>query len=151
MEDPSEYIDFLAKYGEWVSIKRLGILPGTKPEEVAFHLAGIRNTAEQRTYRILGLDLQKLDEIAQKVSAGKPKRYAGIADLAKDISSSSVKREISEVAPSATLQKFAEIYVLNRAMAAIGLETSISQENMKKLYPELKLKLPKGLGRKKKA
>ena len=25
MDDPSEYIDFMAKYKDWISIKRLGI------------------------------------------------------------------------------------------------------------------------------
>ncbi|MEM3841517.1 MAG: DUF2666 family protein [Candidatus Micrarchaeaceae archaeon] len=149
MEDPSEYIDFLAKYKEWISIKRLGIRADTKPEEVVFHLAGIRNTVDQRSYKILGINVAKLDEIASKLSSGKAKKYAGLSDIAKELSSQPVKREIAEAVESQTLQKFAEIYVLNKAMAAIGLDTAITQESLQKLYPELKLKIPKGLGRKK--
>jgi hypothetical protein len=150
MDDPSEYVDFLAKYKEWITIKRLGIRPGTKPEEVVFHLAGIRNVADQRSYRILGMDVDKLNGLAQKIASGKAKKYSGLSDLAKEMSSQAIKNEIAEMAGSATLQKFAEIYVLNRVMNAIGLDTAITQEYMSKAYPELKLKIPKGLGRKKK-
>ena len=150
MEDPSEYVDFLAKYKDWITIKRLGIRPGTKPEEVVFHLAGIRNVADQKSYKILGIDVEKLNSLAEKLASGKAKKYAGLSDLAKEISSPAFKGEISQVAGSATLQKFAEIYVLNKAMNSIGLDTAITQEYMSKAYPELKLKIPKGLGRKKK-
>ncbi|MGH2638311.1 MAG: DUF2666 family protein, partial [Rhabdochlamydiaceae bacterium] len=45
MEDPSEYVDFMVKYKDWISIKRLVIRPDTKPQEIAFALAGIRATA----------------------------------------------------------------------------------------------------------
>ena len=45
-DKPEEFVDFSAKYKEWVAVKRLRITPQTKPEEIAYHLSPISQNSE---------------------------------------------------------------------------------------------------------
>ena len=78
MDDPSEYIDFMAKYKDWISIKRLGITPNTKPEEVVFHMAGIRNTIDLKAFPLLGIKTGPLDAAAGRLTEGKKRNFADL-------------------------------------------------------------------------
>lgn len=147
MEEPEEYIDFMAKYGDWVSIKRLGIRGYTRPEEVVYHLAGIRTSIDAHSYRILGIDTDALDSIAKELVSGKPKTAESFGAIVDAINSPGTKRRIREACSSDTVAKLALPYLLNRALSGMGHDTSIMQAQMSKLYPELKLKPPRGMGR----
>lgn len=151
MDDPSEYVDFMAKYKDWVSIKRLGIRPNTSPQEVVMHLSGIRSAIDSRAYRILGIKTEALDNLASRISAGKPKGPESLAHIIKELNSPETKKEISSACSTETIAKAAQIYVFNKALEGLNYETSIKPQLLAKLFPELKLSVPGGMGRKKRS
>lgn len=149
MEDPEEYVDFMARYRDWVTIKRMGIRSDTKPEEIVFHLAGISSTIENHSYRILGIDTSKLDALSKEIASEKGRGTDSISSAIGMVASADVKRRIREACPNDTAAKLAAMYVTNRVLLEAKTGSRITQEAMAKLYPELKLKVPKQRGRKK--
>ena len=148
--EPSEYVDFMVKYKDWVAIKRLGIRDQTRPEEVVFHLAGIRNSIDSKAFRMLGIDTEKLDSLASSISQGRKGNYSALGDALKELDKKEVKAQIEDACKDSKLAKIAGIYLLNRIMLNLGFDSSINQDMLSKIYPDLKVKLPPGAKRKKK-
>ncbi|EQD51157.1 hypothetical protein B2A_07015 [mine drainage metagenome] len=151
MDDPSEYVDFMVKYKDWVAIKRLGIRGQTRPEEVVFHLAGIRNSIDNRAFKLLGINTEKLDSLASAIVQGKKGNYSALGEALKELDKRDIKAQIEGACPDAKLAKIAGIYTLNRIMLNNGFDSTINQEMLSKVFPDLKVKLPPGAKRKKKA
>ncbi len=147
---PDEFIDFSAKYKEWVAIKRLGITPQTKPEEIAYHLAGIRATIDSKMFRVLGIDVDAIDaRIKQIPKAGKG--ASAVSQALAEIEKPEFKRALAESCSSQALLPFAKTYALNKMINETGTETSLSQLALSKVFKELKPpkapgRLSKGLG-----
>lgn len=149
MEDPEEYVDFLAKYKDWISIKRLGIRPETKPEEVVFHMAGIRNTIDAKAFPILGIRTASLDAAAAKLTEGKRKSFALLSEAVNGLAGVDAKRAVEEAcAERKELAPLAWAYLLGRVLNNLEYDASINQKMMSKIFPNLKVKKP--LGRQKK-
>jgi hypothetical protein len=141
---PDEFVDFSAKYKEWVAIKRLGITPQTKPEEIAYHLAGIRATIDSKAFKILGIDTDAIDNHVKQVQkTGKGPQ--AIAQAMLELEKPEFKRVVLDACSSQTLAPFAKTYALNRLMNEFGVETSLSQLALSKAFKELKP--PKAPGR----
>jgi hypothetical protein len=64
LDEPDQYIDFMVKYKDWISISRQELDANTKPEEIAFLLNNIRMSVESKYYKFLGIDTAKLDSFA---------------------------------------------------------------------------------------
>lgn len=150
MDEPGEYVDFMAKYKDWVAIKRLGIRPETKPEEVVFHLANVRSLMDTKMYSFLGINTEALDKVAEQISSGKGRGYASLADAVKELERPDVKKAAFEACQNKAASKLAETYILNKVINNMNFDTAISPATLTKLYPDVKLKLPPGVGRKKK-
>lgn len=150
MNDPSEYVDFMVKYKEWISIKRLGIRDVTKPEEIVNHLAVVRSSIDNHAYKIMGIDTSMLEKYAQKLAMDRKKSYDSLSDAIKDLQSPEAKKVIRESSPGETVAKIAESYLLNAVISAMKFQSGITPELMGKLYPDVKTKMPMGVGRKKK-
>ncbi len=144
-DKPEEYIDFSAKYQEWVAIKRLGILPTTKPEEIAYHLAGIRSSIDGKMFGILGINVESLDSYASEAAKSLKKGVPSMPEIALIIEKKESKAIIASACPSATLAPFAKTYLLNKLITEAGIETSLSQLALSKAFKELKP--PKAPGR----
>lgn len=144
MDEPEEYVDFMVKYKDWIAIKRLGIRSGTKPEEVVYHMAGIRSTMDGKSYPMLGIKTNILDEHAKKLCAGMKKSYASLASALNLISSTDTKK-ILEQSCTKELAPIAETYLLAKITTTIGFDTGINQTLMSKIFRDLKA--PKALGR----
>ncbi len=142
-------IEFSAKYGNWVVIKKMSIRQDTKPEEISFHLAGIRQTLDKKAFEFLKIDTQKLDAYAEKLSSGVKKNYDGLSEALKMISSQESKRIVAEAAGKEEHGKIASAYLFRRVAQNLGLDFDVSQEMLAKIYKDLKIKKP--LGRQKKA
>ncbi len=141
---PEEFVDFSAKYKEWVAIKRLGITRTTKPEEVAYHLAGIRSSIDSKAFKILGIDTDAIDEKVKQLS--KPKKSASaVAEAMAEIDKPDFKKALVDSCTSQTLLPFAKTYALNRMINEIGYDTSLSQLALSKVFKDLKP--PKAPGR----
>ncbi len=149
MEEPEEYVDFMIKYKDWISIKRLGIRPNTTPQEVVFHLAGIRNLIDSRACKLLGIKTETLDSFASSVTSGMKKSELSIA-VAK-LDSKESKAAIDSSCENKDLIPLAKAYLLNKIITELGLVTGVDQLAMSKIWKELKPPKFPGMGRKKKA
>ncbi|MEM0149891.1 MAG: DUF2666 family protein [Candidatus Micrarchaeaceae archaeon] len=145
MEEPSEYVDFMVKYKDWLSIKRLGIRPDTKPEEIVSHLAGIRGTIDSKVYALLGIDTAKIDSFVESITAGKRKGYASLSEVFGSLLKSGSDNVLGEACGGKPLKPIAEAYMISRIVKNLGFETGVDQLALSKIYPELKP--PKALGR----
>jgi len=150
LDEPEEYIDFMAKYKDWIAIRRLGIRADTKPEEVVMHMAGVRSLIDSKSYPMLGIKLGILDECAGKLTAGVRKSYASLSDVIKSLSGSEAKSAIDTACENKALTPIAEVYLLSKTITNLGYDTGINPAQMAKIFPGLKMpKVP--MGRKKKA
>ncbi len=147
MDEPSEYIDFIARYKNWVAVKKMAVRKETRPEEIVFHLSGIRNSFDKKLFSIMGINLDLLDEFSRSVSK-KSKTYSELGQVLSALDSKDAKEAIAKSCDK-KISKIAEIYLLCRVMADSGFDTSVTQQMISKMYPDLKLKIPK-LGRPKK-
>jgi hypothetical protein len=149
LDEAEEYIDFMAKYKDWISIKRLGIREGTKPEEVVNHMAAIRSTIDYKSYPMLGIKTKILDDCAAKMCLGSKKNYQSLADALVKMNGSEAKSAIADSCPK-ELSSIAEVYLLSKVMTTIGFDSGITPEKLKKIYPYLKLPKAPGMGKGKK-
>ncbi|MCL4380792.1 MAG: DUF2666 domain-containing protein [Candidatus Marsarchaeota archaeon] len=147
MDEPSEYIDFVARYGDWVAVKKMAVRKETRPEEVVFHLSGIRNSFDRKAFSLMGVNADMLDEFSRGVSK-KSKTYSELGKALSALDSKEAKEAIAKSCDK-KVSRIAEIYLLCKVMADSGFDTSITQQMLSKMYPDLKLKIPK-LGRPKK-
>lgn len=148
LDEPDEYVDFMVKYRDWISIKRLGIRTSTTPQEVVYHLAGIRAAMESKMYPLLGIKTDILDSFAESATNGLKKK--DLPQIVAKLDSPDAKQAL--VASSTeTLAPLAKVYLLNKLISNVGLDTGLNQLAMSKIFPELKPpKMPPGAGRKKK-
>ncbi len=149
-EDPEEYVDFLAKYKDWISIKRLGIRPGTRPEEIVFHMAGIRNTIDAKAFPIMGIKTGVLDEAASRLTSGKRRSFESLGDAMTHLGDAEAKRAVEEsCAERKELAPLSWTYLIGKVMSNLDYDPSINQKVLSKIFPDLKIKKP--LGRQKKS
>ncbi|HUC39140.1 MAG TPA: DUF2666 family protein [Candidatus Acidoferrum sp.] len=149
MAEDEDYVDFMAKYKDWISIKRLGIKPNTKPEEIVFHLAGIRNTIDMKSFPMLGIKTAPLDAEAARAAGGKKKKFKDLGAAVSELESSSAKHAVEQAVGGAKeLAPLAWIYLLGKVISTLDYDASINQKTMSKIFPDLKIKKP--LGRQKK-
>ncbi len=146
MDDkPDEYVEFMAKYREWVAIKRMAIYPDTKPEEVVFHLAGVRSAIDGRMFRLLGVKTDALDAFAASKTADMRSGYSSLSQAMQHVDSAEAKSALEGACENKTMLPFAKTYLLNRLITSLKLDTAISQQAMSKAFPYLKM--PKAPGR----
>lgn len=147
MDEPDEYIDFMAKYKDWISIKRIGIRADTRPEEVVGYLAGVRATIDSKSYPMLAIKTSILDAYAGKLCSGMRKSYSSLSAIFSKMDSPETRKTILESC-SKELSPIAETYLMGRVLTTLGFDTSINVAQMQKVFPDLKLPKTPGLGRK---
>jgi hypothetical protein len=146
LDEPSEYIDFMAKYKDWVAIKRMGIRSGTKPEEAVYHLAGIRSTIDTRMYRLLGIDTTVLDKASASITSGMRKSYDSLGEAVKRMGSAEAKSALSASCNGRKeLEQIAATYLLGKVITDLKFDSCVNQLILSKVFPELKP--PKAPGR----
>jgi len=148
--EEKDSIDFLAKYKDWIAIKKMSISDDTKPEEIAFHLASIRQTIDKKAFEVLGIDTRQLDELANKITSGARKSYKALAEAIASLGSQEARDIVAKACNGKEeLQEVANAYLLRRVVQNLGFDFDVNQEMLAKVYPQLKI--PKPLGRKPKA
>ncbi len=143
-----ESIEFLAKYKDWIAIKKMSIKDDTKPEEVAFHLASIRQSVDRKAFEILGIDVASLDALAEKLLEGARKSYSGLGEAIGKLGDKEVREAVAAAAKKEELQSVAGAYLLRKIINGLGFDADVNQEMLSKAYPYLKIRKP--LGRQKK-
>ena len=144
-DKPDEFVDFSVKYKEWVAIRRLAITSATKPEEIAYHLAGIRSSIDSKMFQILGIDVGMIEKYAKDATSGMRSGFPSLLEAMKLVEQPDAKKIIADACPSPTLKPFARTYMLNRLIASVGVDTSLSQLALSKTFKYLKP--PKAPGR----
>ncbi len=144
-DEPSEYVDFMVKYKGWLAIKRLGIREHTTPQEVVMHLSSIRGAIDSRMYKMLGIDTDSIDTLAAELTSGK-KGPEAIGDSIRAAEQAPIKGRISAACSTSTATRIAQIYLANKILFNLNVDVSLTPAIMAKLYPELKLSTPKGVG-----
>jgi hypothetical protein len=141
----TDSIESSAKWKEWVVIKRTTIREDTKPEEIVFSLASIRQTIDRKAFDLLGIQTAGMDEYATKVTTGMKKNFKDLAQTVQLLSSTEAKATIeSACAAKPELQEVAKTYLFRKVIQALGFDFDVNQEMLSKVYPNLKLPKPRG-------
>jgi len=146
LDEPEQYIDFMVKYKDWISISRQELDGNTKPEEIAFLLNNVRMSVESKYYKFVGIDTTKLDAYAKAATSGM-KGYADASKALAQIECAEGKREITASCSDLKLKKIAQSYLASKIIEGIGINTHLDAKELMKLYPGLKIykkKMPKG-------
>lgn len=147
--DPDEFVDFMSHYKSMVVIKRMRVLSDTAPENVAFILAGIKNTIYTNKYKFIGIDTDLLADTAKTVCMGIRKTVNSISELDKILNDNSVKDSIKKACENDSLHVDAVTYLIYEILKNINTPSSVTQLQLSKMYKNLKLpKARKGKKRK---
>ncbi len=147
---PKEFVIFEMRYRDILVLKKMRITEDTTPEEVAFMLSGIKNTSINSTYRTSGIDTRKLDELANRLSKRTGRGGKALESLDRIVYDGDVERELLEACNNdKSNSRAARAYLIISLLKRVNMPPFITQEQMAKIYP--KLKVSKGMGRKAKA
>jgi len=139
MDEPSEYIDFMARYRDWISIKRIGIREGTKPEEVSLYLASVKTSIEPKLYKFLDIDIEALDRLAADLTKGMRKGYDSLPSVIPKLKEKEVRDALAKACKNPDVSKIAEAYLFGRILSNLGIEAFATPESIVKVFPELKI------------
>jgi hypothetical protein len=145
LADSYESVEFMAKYKDWAVIRKMTIYDDSTPQEIAFHLASIRQTIDRKAFEFLEIDMQVLDNYAASVTKDLKKNFDGLGDAIKKLGLQDAKKAIE----SACIKKpehanIAKAYLLRKTVQNLGFDFDVNQEMLSKIYPELKIKKPPG-------
>ena len=145
-------ISFMAKYKEWISIKKLSIDSKTKPEEVSAHLSSIRIATDRKIPQILGVNTDSLDVYASEVTGNMRKSAANLEKITQALCSPEAKKQI-DATSTPQIRDAAVIYLFNRMVQNLKIDLEVSPDTLMDMFPGLKIPKPKGRmpGQKKKA
>lgn len=137
-------IALMAKYREWISIKKLSISDDTKPEEVSAHLSSIRMTADRKIPQILGINTMNLDAYADGSTNKMRKSAANIEKIVDILCSGETKKQVDEAIPSESVRGIAVTYLFGKMLQNIKLDLEVSPGTLMDMFPGLKIPKPKG-------
>lgn len=126
---PEEYngdggIVFVAKYRDWLVIKKLSLADVEADWEVAGAMAGANASAVNKAFQLVEVSYASIEGEAKKVAAGKRKSLAAAAEI------------IEKTAGNAVL--------LTKALESLGYYTYLTPLVLMDAYPDLKPKKPRG-------
>ena len=141
----SEGISFMAKYKDWISIKKLSIDEKTKPEEVAAHLSSIRIATDRKAPQILGVNTENLDIYASTVTENMRKSAANLEKIIQALCSPEAKKQIDDASKGdASIRDAAIVYLFSRMIQNIKIDLEVSPDTLMDMFPGLKIPKPKG-------
>ncbi|GEM_PF-772450 len=127
---PKKRIGLMARYGDWISIKKLGLDAGVPKWEISGMLAGITETLVPKAFQFAEFGKESIAEAAEKAAMGKRKSYGAIAEV------------LSAVPPS--LSEMQTSYFLFTALSALGPKPYANRGMLTKEYPDIKPPKPRG-------
>lgn len=140
-----ESIEFSARWKDWVVIKRTTIREGTKPEEIVFTLAAIRQSIDRKAFDFIGIDTKALDDYAASISAGMKKNFKDLGQVVQALGTPQSKEAVAKACASKPeADEIARTYLFRKAVQSLGFDFDVNQEMLSKIYPELKMPKPRG-------
>ena len=144
-------ISFFGKYREWFSVNKTNIDDNTAVPEVINALARISEITSKKAFEIGGVDMDKIDELASKLTKGKRKAYGSVAAVFSEMKPTELGDELKKACKEEKLLPIAESAFIRNVLEKLGFNVDISREMLQGIYPEMKLPKPKGnFGKKKK-
>ncbi|MEM0200847.1 MAG: DUF2666 family protein [Candidatus Micrarchaeaceae archaeon] len=141
----TDNIEFMAKYKNWIAIRKMTITPDTNPEEIAFFISGVRQSIDRKVFEFLDLDIPSLDSYAEKLSGTVKKNPNGFSEVLLKFSTPETKAIISKASEkNPKHENFARIYLMRKVAQLLKLDFDVSQEALSKIYPKLKPPKPRG-------
>ena len=143
-------VSFTARYREWMVIKKLSIDDKITPQEVAATLASIEATISRKSYEFTGIDREKIDAMAERLSAGKRKSFVSLSEALSALKPTELKAELLTACPTPAHLPIAENYMVKCLLDHLGFKTNLDLETLSGAFPEIKVPKPRGnFGKKK--
>lgn len=143
-------INFSAKYKNWISIRKMSIDEKTTPQEVVAHLAGIRESIDRKAFTFLGINTDRIDEYAKKLTKGRRKGYSSIATIYSQLKPGEIRGMLLSACSDEKLLPLAEAYLNRTIFRSINMDFDVNTETLRNIFPELKIPKPRGrFGRRK--
>jgi translation elongation factor EF-G len=128
-----KYIQFVANYEGWVSIRKLAIEPATDPKTIMEFLAGLTTSVDSKVEENLRkiVALEKVDKAIEELGLGKK----DTAKALEEVNSRKVGSAIKEITQSLEgfqkpekkeLEQFCRVYAMKKALKACGLGVDYS-------------------------
>lgn len=137
-----KYIQFIANYDDWQSIKKLKIEPATDPIVIAEFLASLTISVDKKVEENLRkvISLNGVDEAV--ATAPKGKSGNEVADVLAYIAGSKMSRAISEATEKLgerglmkpqikEVEELVRVYAMRKALKNAGLMVSYDQVSLK--------------------
>ncbi len=131
-----EGIQFIAKVGNWVSVRKLKVEEKTEPLMVMEFLAGLSVSFDNKIEEFLGkeIDTEKLNKAIDEELEGIKKGKKGISEALAKIAGAKLGRVINELcnakgwSPKETkeLKEFCKVFALRKALKKAGLKIDYS-------------------------
>ena len=138
-------IEFLARYKNWLAVKKIHIYEKTAPEEIVLQLSSIRQSVDKKSFELLGIDLAKLDAYAAQLVSGKRKSYGSLAEVIQKLSGSNVKEVVNGSTGGRTeLAEIASTYLFRKTVQGLMFDFDVNPEMLQKAFPNLKIPKPPG-------
>ena len=135
---------FMAKYGTWISIKKLSIDSNTKPEEVAAHLSSITNALDRKVPQVLGVDVDALDEYADASTSGMRKSVANLEKINGIMGMDKTVQQLDSSLQGSASRAVAATYLFHKMLGNIKLDLEVSPDTLMDMFPGLKIPKPRG-------
>ncbi len=136
MPDSEKYIQFVANYDDWVSIKKIKIEPTTNPKTIMEFLASLITSVDKKIEDNLKkiIDLKKVEDAINEVFAG-GKGASAINEALAAVNSSKVNSVINQLTEKPEWQKneqkeiqgFCKAFAMRFALKKCGLIIDYSQ------------------------
>jgi len=128
-----KYINFIANYDDWVSIKKLKIEPTTDARMIAEFLASLGTNIDGKIEQNLGklVDLGKVDAAIAELELGKKDTGKALEEVGSRKVNSVIKEitELPELQKNEIkeLQQFCKVYAMKKALKQCGLQVDYSE------------------------
>ena len=140
----AEGVSFMAKYGDWIAVKKLSITPTTKPEEIAAHLSSIRIATDRKIAQVLGVATDSLDAYASASTEGMRKSIANMEKIISIMCTDETKKQVDSSLSNGAPRSAAVIYLFGKMLQNIKLDLEVSPDTLMDMFPGLKIPKPKG-------
>ncbi|MCX6801846.1 MAG: DUF2666 family protein [Candidatus Diapherotrites archaeon] len=132
----NEGIQFVAKMGNWVAVRKLTVEEKTDPIMVMEFLAGLSVSFDGKMEEFLGkaVETAKLNAAIDEATASLGKGEKGISEAIAQVNSIAVNKTINEICEKPELQKkeieelkeFCKILAMRKALMKAGLRIDFS-------------------------
>ncbi|VVC71646.1 Uncharacterised protein [uncultured archaeon] len=137
-------IVFAAKYGEWISIKKMSIDEKTQYYEVMAMLASVRETIDRKFFQLAGVAVDGIDARVAVLAKGRRKALGTLVEIFASMDAQETKAFLASSVPNPKAEPFAEAYFFKTLYGTLGFNFEVNVETLKKIFPDLKMPMPKG-------